>query len=128
VFDENVFPFTQLHSNAGLQLHAKILLLPPTLRNTHEYEQVDELMANGANPGAEYGSVQGGVQEEQVEEVEMMASNDPKSSSIGAAMDLADAVDPMGESALDLALGSRQQSSSDLKSTRSESRGESASC
>jgi hypothetical protein len=43
-------------------------------------------------------------------------------------MDLADAVDPMGESALDLALGSRQQSSSDLKSTRSESRGESALC
>jgi hypothetical protein len=29
VFDEHVFPFTQLHSNAGAQLHAKIFPLPP---------------------------------------------------------------------------------------------------
>jgi hypothetical protein len=102
VFDENVFPFTQLHSNAGVHLRAEILLLPPTLCNTHEYEQVDKLMANGANPGAE----NGGVQEEHVEEVEMMASNNSNSSSVGAIVDPADAVDPMGKSALDPVPGS----------------------
>jgi hypothetical protein len=59
-------------------------------------------MANGANLGAE----NGGVQEEQVEEVVMMTSNDPRSSSVGAAMDPADAVNSVSESALDPALGS----------------------
>jgi hypothetical protein len=52
VFNEHVFPCTQLHSNVGDQLHAKIHLLPPTLRNSHGYDGVDEHMANGANHGA----------------------------------------------------------------------------
>jgi hypothetical protein len=30
VFDEGVLPFSQLHPNAGPQLRAEILLLPPT--------------------------------------------------------------------------------------------------
>jgi hypothetical protein len=81
-------------------------------------------MANGANLGAE----NGGVQEEQVEEVVMMTSNDLRSSSVGAAMDLADAVNSVSESALDPALGSRQQSSLDPEFTRSESRSELALC
>jgi hypothetical protein len=42
VFDKNVFPFSQLHPNAGAQLRAQILLLPPTLCNSL-----------GANPGLE---------------------------------------------------------------------------
>jgi hypothetical protein len=33
VFDENVFPFASLHSNAGARLRSEILLLPPTLLN-----------------------------------------------------------------------------------------------
>lgn len=31
VFDEEVFPFTKLHSNVGARLRAEILLLPPSL-------------------------------------------------------------------------------------------------
>jgi hypothetical protein len=31
VFDEEIFPFTKLHSNAGAKLQAEILLLPPSL-------------------------------------------------------------------------------------------------
>jgi histone deacetylase 1/2 len=30
-FDENVFPFSRLHSNAGARLRSEILLLPPFL-------------------------------------------------------------------------------------------------
>jgi hypothetical protein len=33
VFDENVFPFSKLHDNAGARLRAEILLLPSSLRN-----------------------------------------------------------------------------------------------
>ena len=33
VFDEGVFPFLQLHPNAGARLHSEILLLPPHLTN-----------------------------------------------------------------------------------------------
>lgn len=32
-FDENVYPFTSLHSNASARLHSEILLLPPGLLN-----------------------------------------------------------------------------------------------
>lgn len=33
VFDENVFPFSELHPNAGTRLRAEILLLPEFLQN-----------------------------------------------------------------------------------------------
>ena len=33
VFDEHVFPFVELHLDAGARLRSKILLLPPTLTN-----------------------------------------------------------------------------------------------
>ena len=33
VFDEDVFPFSKLHSNTGARLRSEILLLPPTLLN-----------------------------------------------------------------------------------------------
>jgi hypothetical protein len=59
MFDETIFPFSQLHPNAGSQLHAEILLLPPTLRNFHEDALVDDHRDNGANPGAtEFDGVQ----------------------------------------------------------------------
>jgi hypothetical protein len=53
MFDENDFPFLQFHSNAGAQLRAKILLLPPTLRNYHGDDLVDGHLAHGANPVAD---------------------------------------------------------------------------
>jgi hypothetical protein len=53
MFDENDFPFLQFHSNAGTQLRAKILLLPPTLRNYHRDDLVDGHLAHGANPVAD---------------------------------------------------------------------------
>jgi hypothetical protein len=59
VFDETIFPFSQLHPNAGSQLRAEILLLPLTLRNFHEDALVDDHRDNGANPGAaEFDGVQ----------------------------------------------------------------------
>jgi hypothetical protein len=51
VFDEIIFPFSQLHPNAGSHLHVEILLLPPTLCNFHEDALVDDHRANGTNPG-----------------------------------------------------------------------------
>ena len=33
VFDEIVYPFAQLHPNAGARLRSEVLLLPPTLLN-----------------------------------------------------------------------------------------------
>ena len=33
IFDEQVFPFSKLHPNAGAQLRSEILLLPDTLRD-----------------------------------------------------------------------------------------------
>jgi hypothetical protein len=53
LFDENVCPFSQLHPNVGSQLRTKILLLPPSLRNSHEGVLVDDHCANGANPSSE---------------------------------------------------------------------------
>jgi hypothetical protein len=44
---------SQLHPNAGSQLHAEILLLPSTLLNFHEDALVDDHRANGANHGAD---------------------------------------------------------------------------
>jgi len=38
VFDEHVFPFAELHPNAGARLRSEILLLPPTLTNpSHDF-------------------------------------------------------------------------------------------
>ena len=38
VFDEHVFPFAELHPNAGARLRYEILLLPPTLTNpSHDF-------------------------------------------------------------------------------------------
>jgi hypothetical protein len=37
VFDEDVFPFSKLHPNAGLLLRSQILLLPPDHQNSTEY-------------------------------------------------------------------------------------------
>jgi hypothetical protein len=35
VFDENIFPFSKLHKNAGAKLRSEILLLPPVLLPSH---------------------------------------------------------------------------------------------
>jgi hypothetical protein len=59
-------------------------------------------------PGAENGGVQGGVQEEQEDEVEMSASNDQRLSSVDEIMDPTGTIVPASESALDPAPGSRQ--------------------
>jgi hypothetical protein len=58
VFDESDFPFSQLHSNAGAQLRAENLLLPPSLHNFHGDEAVADHRAHGANPVVENGVVQ----------------------------------------------------------------------
>jgi hypothetical protein len=54
VFDENDFPFSQLHPNVGSQLRSEILLLPPALRNSHEHGLVDGQGSNGTNLGTEH--------------------------------------------------------------------------
>jgi hypothetical protein len=58
VFDENVFPFFELHPNARTQLRAKILLLPPSLRNFYGDAIVADHRANDTDPVAKNGSVQ----------------------------------------------------------------------
>jgi hypothetical protein len=58
VFDENVFPFSELHKNVDAQLHAEIFLLPPPLRNFHGHDVVDNHRAYGTNPGVEVVGVQ----------------------------------------------------------------------
>jgi hypothetical protein len=52
VFDESVFPFSELHSNAGAQLKSEILLLPSSLQplHMHDYEGNDLHIAADANP------------------------------------------------------------------------------
>jgi hypothetical protein len=45
VFNENVSPFTQLHSNAGAHLHSEIALLSPTLLQV-AYDQGGEIMGD----------------------------------------------------------------------------------
>jgi hypothetical protein len=66
VFDEEVFPFSKVHSNADAQLHAEILPFPPTLRTSHDYDEIDANQANGANSGIEDVDVQAGVQAEEL--------------------------------------------------------------
>jgi hypothetical protein len=43
VFDESIFPFASIHSNAGAQLRAEITLLPLNLQpfNLHGHEGHD---------------------------------------------------------------------------------------
>lgn len=43
VFDESVFPFANLHPNAGAQLRAELLLLPSVLRNPSNSDQEGDL-------------------------------------------------------------------------------------
>jgi histone deacetylase 1/2 len=52
VFDESVFPFAFLHSNAGARLHAEINLLPLNLQpfNLHGHEGCDLQGPVDANP------------------------------------------------------------------------------
>ena len=42
IFDENIFPFSQLHSNVGARLRSEILLLSPTLLNSHIFDKGGE--------------------------------------------------------------------------------------
>jgi hypothetical protein len=58
IFDENNFPFSELHPNARAQLRAEILLLHPMLHNSYGTDIVADHRAHGANPGAEHGGVQ----------------------------------------------------------------------
>jgi hypothetical protein len=61
VFDETIFPFASLHSNAGARLRAEIDLLPFYLQplNLHYHEghdlqePIDVNPTNAANPAAE---------------------------------------------------------------------------
>jgi hypothetical protein len=52
VFDEAIFPFTELHSNAGAQLRTEINLLPSTLlpssnaENREFCQTADSLLSN----------------------------------------------------------------------------------
>jgi hypothetical protein len=80
VFDENVFPFSQLNSNAGAQLHAKILLLPPALCNFDGDDVVAGHLAHGANPVV----VNDGVQTNEISEEQAHIAH-----GIGSSMDLA---------------------------------------
>jgi hypothetical protein len=60
IFDEGVFPFTELHSNAGARLHAEINLLPSHLLPLSNIDPrgqnniVDLLLQNGLTPVSNY--------------------------------------------------------------------------
>jgi hypothetical protein len=62
IFDENVFPFSKLHPDAGPRLRDEIALLPPTLVHTsHGGDLVLDHMtntSNSTNPGARLQSPQ----------------------------------------------------------------------
>jgi hypothetical protein len=45
IFDENIFPFTNLHSNAGARLQSEILLLPPTLLSPNQRGDITGVQA-----------------------------------------------------------------------------------
>jgi hypothetical protein len=50
IFDEDIFPFSRLHSNAGARLCSEILLLPPSLQNPSSGDEfVDDHVSNGEN-------------------------------------------------------------------------------
>jgi hypothetical protein len=46
IFDENIFPFSKLHSNAGARLRAEINLLDPTLLNPNYSSHGDKLVVD----------------------------------------------------------------------------------
>jgi hypothetical protein len=46
VFDENIFPFSKLHSNAGARLRSEILLLPSTLLSSNPMTSGDKHVAD----------------------------------------------------------------------------------
>jgi len=46
VFDEEIFPFKDLHPNAGARLHSEILLLPSSLRNDPGDGHLDDHLTN----------------------------------------------------------------------------------
>jgi hypothetical protein len=46
IFDENIFPFANLHSNAGARLRSEILLLPPTLCSPESSHKGGEIPIN----------------------------------------------------------------------------------
>jgi hypothetical protein len=43
IFDENIFPFKNLHPNAGAKLRSEVLLLPPALLNRESLRQGGEV-------------------------------------------------------------------------------------
>jgi hypothetical protein len=103
VFDENVFPFSQLNSNAGAQLHAKILLLPPGLCNFDGDDVVAGHLAHGANPVV----VNDGVQTNEISEEQAHIAH-----GIGSSMDLAATANP-AESSSDSGSSNRPRSAPD---------------
>jgi hypothetical protein len=107
VFDENDFPFSQLHSNAGAQLRVEILLLPPTLRNYHGDHLVDGHLAHGANPVTNQIIENHDVQAEEISEEQ--AHPMPNA---GSSMEPAATADP-DESSLDHVPSSRSRSASE---------------
>jgi hypothetical protein len=106
MFDENVFPFSKLHSNAGAQLRAKILLLAPSLRNFYRDVVVADHRAHDANPIVENVGVQAKeVTNEQGQQEDM-------SESIEVAMGPVAAIDP-AESASNQASANEHESARD---------------
>jgi hypothetical protein len=104
VFDENVFPFSQLHPNVGAQLHAEIQLPPPMLCTPLEND-VDNHVANGANSGLEHVDVQA----EELTDLQAGAHSGAEYSaknSVVAAMDLIVMAD-LAKFALDLVSANR---------------------
>jgi hypothetical protein len=59
IFNENVFPFVNLHPNAGAHIRDQILLLPPNLLNPGVSDQGGEIlvdhMTNPSNPDTNTG-------------------------------------------------------------------------
>jgi hypothetical protein len=105
-----VFPFSELHPNAGSQLRAKILLLPPSLRNFY----LDAIVAYHRDNGANLIAENGGVQVEELTEEEDV-EHEVISKSTEAAMDHKVAAD-LAESISDHAPTTRGASASTPKS------------
>lgn len=64
VFDENIFPFSKLHPNAGARLRSELLLLPSTLLNpVSGDESVVDPVSDNANP-VDFGARNNVLQEE----------------------------------------------------------------
>jgi hypothetical protein len=66
VFDENIYPFSKLHSNAGAKLRAEIVLLSPSLLlfdlSVSNVNNIEEPLANCPNPGNQNSSMCSSVQ------------------------------------------------------------------